>query len=41
MTLYERIELNSEREDLGGAVKSGIQYPMTPCIDKYMSDKAK
>ena len=39
MTLYELIE--SKREDLGGSVTSGIQYPMTPCIDKYMSDKAK
>jgi hypothetical protein len=41
MTLYELIELNLEREDLGGPVTSGIQYPMTPCIDKYMPDKAK
>lgn len=41
MTLYELIELNLEREDLGGSVTSGVQYPMTPCIDKYMPDKAK
>ena len=38
MTLYELIELNLEREDLGVSVTSSIQYPMTPCIDKYMPD---